>query len=148
MTTPRRPAPLNATVAAQMGRMPRARTRPEMLIRRELHRRGLRFRVNHRQLPGRPDLAFTRIRLAVFVDGCFWHMCPEHCVMPKNNGEWWRAKLEGNARRDRDKDALLTELGWRAVHVWEHEDPVEAADLIERMWRQLRGRPAAPTSGR
>jgi DNA mismatch endonuclease (patch repair protein) len=113
-----------------------------MLLRRELHRRGLRFRVNHTGLPGRPDVAFTRIRLAVFVDGCFWHMCPEHAVMPKNNAAWWREKLLRNVARDREKDAALTDMGWRVLHVWEHEDPIAVADGIERYWRSF-GDPGA-----
>jgi DNA mismatch endonuclease (patch repair protein) len=130
--------PLNTVVSAQMQRMPRASTKPEMLIRRELHRRGLRFRVNYPKLPGRPDVAFTGARIAVFVDGCFWHACPEHGVMPKNNRDWWRAKLDRNVERDREKDARLAEMGWAAVHVWEHEDPVEAADSIQLLWRSRR----------
>jgi DNA mismatch endonuclease (patch repair protein) len=133
----RRPVPLNQTVSAQMSRMPRARTGPEMLIRRELHRRGLRFRVNHRDLPGRPDVAFTRVKLAVFIDGCFWHMCPQHASMPKNNADWWRTKLERNVARDREKDALLADVGWEVVHVWEHEGPMAVADAIEKRWREL-----------
>ena len=118
--------------------MPRERTKPEMLLRRELHRRGLRFRVNHRDLPGRPDIAFTRVRLAVFVDGCFWHLCPAHAILPKNNAEWWQAKLRRNVERDREKDAGLTALGWRVLHVWEHEDPLTVADEVEKNWRGLR----------
>ena len=118
--------------------MPSASTRPELAIRRELHSRGLRFRVNYRDLPGRPDLAFTRARLAVFVNGCFWHMCSEHVRVPKNNRDWWTAKLERNATRDREKDRRLTELGWLPLHVWEHEDPLTAADRIERFWRERR----------
>jgi DNA mismatch endonuclease, patch repair protein len=135
-------APLSAAVSAQMQRMPRASSGPEMLIRRELHRRGLRFRVNHPQLPGRPDLAFTGARVAVFVDGCFWHACPDHGVLPKNNREWWKSKLARNVARDREKDAQLDVMGWVVVHVWEHEDPVEAADSIERLWRSRRRSPA------
>lgn len=118
--------------------MPRASTRPELAIRRELHRRGLRFRVNFRELPGRPDLAFTRARLAVFVDGCFWHMCADHVRLPKNNREWWVAKLEANVARDREKDRRLADLGWLAVHVWEHEEPMSAADRVERLWSRRR----------
>jgi DNA mismatch endonuclease (patch repair protein) len=130
--------PLNATVSAQMQRMPRASTGPEMLIRRELHRRGLRFRVNHPRLPGRPDVAFTGARIAVFVDGCFWHACPDHGVLPKNNRDWWRTKLDRNVERDREKDARLGEMGWVAVHVWEHEDPVKAANSIQHLWLSRR----------
>lgn len=121
-----------------MQRMPRERTGPEMLLRRELHRRGMRFRVNYKSLPGRPDIAFTRARLAIFVDGCFWHMCPLHSTMPKNNAEWWRRKLARNVERDREKDDLLLSLGWRVLHVWEHEDTVNAADSVEALWAHLR----------
>ncbi|WP_231931127.1 very short patch repair endonuclease [Micromonospora coriariae] len=141
----RRPAPLSEAVSNQMKRMRRASTKPELLIRRELHRRGLRFRINHPVLPGRPDIAFTRARLAVFVDGCFWHQCPKHGVMPKNNREWWQAKLRRNVERDREKDAALTALGWQVRHFWEHEDPVAVADEVEQTWRHLRT-PPAPVS--
>lgn len=133
------PAPLNALVSAQMRQMPRERTKPEMRLRQELHRRGMRFRVNYSELPGRPDIAFTRVRLAVFVDGCYWHMCPLHSTMPKNNAEWWRAKLLRNVERDGEKDNLLISQGWRVLHVWEHEDPSEAADRIEALWSTDRG---------
>ena len=109
-----------------------------MLVRRELHRRGLRFRVNMAGLPGRPDIAFTRVCLAVFIDGCFWHMCPEHSTMPKNNSAWWRDKLLRNVERDRDVDVRLGLLGWHVVHAWEHENPVDVADSLQRLWRVLR----------
>jgi DNA mismatch endonuclease (patch repair protein) len=137
-----RPAPLNSMVSAEMQRMPRESTGPEMLIRRELHRRGLRYRVNDRNLPGRPDIAFTSARVAVFIDGCFWHSCPDHGVLPRNNREWWRAKLTRNVARDREKDAQLGTMGWVVVHVWEHEDPIRAADAIEELWRTRRHPPA------
>jgi DNA mismatch endonuclease (patch repair protein) len=78
---------------------------------------------------------FTRAKLAVFVDGCFWHACPAHGVLPKNNRDWWRTKLEANAARDVAKDAALRELGWLPVHVWEHEDPRDAADRVEALWK-------------
>ena len=135
----RTPAPLNATVSAQMQRMPRSSTGPEVLIRKELHRRGLRFRINNRGLPGRPDITFTAARIAVFVDGCFWHSCPDHGILPKNNRDWWREKLERNVERDREKDTLLEQMGWTVVHVWEHEPPSAAADGIEQLWRSARG---------
>ena len=134
----RTPAPLNDGVSAQMQRMPRASTGPEILIRRELHRRGLRFRINHPRLPGRPDIAFTAARIAVFIDGCFWHSCPEHGVLPRNNRDWWRAKLERNVQRDREKDAQLELIGWTVMHVWEHEGASTAVDTIEQMWRSVR----------
>ena len=131
----RTPAPLSPAVSAQMQRMPRSSTGPETLIRKELHRRGLRFRVNLRELPGRPDIVFTAARIAVFVDGCFWHSCPDHGILPKNNREWWRDKLARNVQRDREKDVQLAQMGWTVVHVWEHESPSSVADAIEEVWR-------------
>lgn len=101
-----------------------------MVIRRELHRRGLRYRVEY-TVVARPrrvaDIVFTRQRLAVFVDGCFWHSCPEHGTKPVNNADWWQEKLTRNVARDRDTDDRLTQAGWCVVRVWEHEDPQEAA---------------------
>ena len=123
-----------------MSQMPRRDTKPEVQLRRELHRRGLRFRL-HLQLPGRPDIGFTRARLAVFVDGCCWHVCPVHGTVPKNNGDWWASKLDANVVRDRVKDQLLTDLGWSVLHVWEHERVEVAADKVESAWRSLNGRP-------
>lgn len=141
--TPRvRPTPKSELVSRQMSRMPRQNTKPELVLRRELHARGLRFRI-HTQLPGRPDLVFTRAKIAVFVDGCFWHGCSEHGVLPKNNREWWRAKIDGNLRRDRAKDEALAVLGWDVVHIWEHESPKAAADRVEDLWRNKTLRPRA-----
>jgi DNA mismatch endonuclease (patch repair protein) len=130
------PPPLDATTSARFQRMPRDSTKPELALRRELHRRGLRFRVNDARLPGRPDLAFSRARVAVFVDGCFWHRCPEHGTLPRNNRDWWLAKLDRNVARDRCKDVALGALGWTVLHVWEHEPAAAAADRIEAAWRQ------------
>jgi DNA mismatch endonuclease (patch repair protein) len=113
-----------------------------MAVRRALHAAGLRFRVNDRRLPGRPDIVLSRVRLAVFIDGCFWHACPEHGVMPKNNRGWWRQKLEANVERDRRKDAQLRDQGWFPLHFWEHEAVEDIAARIERLWRERTGRPA------
>lgn len=118
-----------------MKRMPRQDSKAELRLRRELHRLGLRYRVHLRGLPGTPDIAFTRARIAVFVDGCFWHCCPEHGVTPKANREWWVEKLEGNVDRDRRKDEELQGIGWLPVHIWEHECPAEAARGIENLWK-------------
>jgi DNA mismatch endonuclease (patch repair protein) len=76
---------------------------------------------------------FVRARIAVFVDGCFWHGCPLHASWPKSNAEWWRSKIEANRARDRDTDARLTSAGWTVVRVWEHEDPVRAAANIAEL---------------
>lgn len=117
-----------------MSRQRRRDTAPEVALRRELHRRGLRFFVDRAPLPGlrrRADLVFPRRRIAVYVDGCFWHRCPVHATDPKNNSEWWAAKLAGNVARDRDTDARLTAAGWTVVRIWEHEDPLVAADRVQ-----------------
>jgi DNA mismatch endonuclease (patch repair protein) len=117
----------------------RADTAPELILRSELHRRGLRFRVGVK-VPGSPrrtiDIAFPKRRVAVFVDGCFWHRCPEHAIPAKNNSEWWAAKLTANVERDEQTTALLIAQGWRVLRVWEHEDPTTAATAIEEIVRQ------------
>lgn len=108
-------------------------TKPELAIRRLVHAEGLRYRVAYRpekSVRRSADLVFTRRRVAVFVDGCFWHACPQHYVPPKTNSAYWTNKIEGNARRDRDTDRLLSDAGWRVVRVWEHEDPRSAAAAI------------------
>lgn len=113
-------------------------TLPELMIRRELHRRGLRFRVGLK-VPGNArrtiDIAFTRQHLAIFVDGCFWHGCPDHANAPKNNAAWWHAKLAANIARDRDTTGLLTRDGWRVLRVWEHEDPAAVVDRVVELLR-------------
>src|SRR5438105_437916 len=106
----RTPPASSPAARATMQANRRRDTGPELALRRELHRRGLRFRVDHPPVSGlqcRADMVFTRARVAVFVDGCFWHGCPEHGTLPRANGEWWRAKLEANAARDRRNDLAL-----------------------------------------
>jgi DNA mismatch endonuclease (patch repair protein) len=116
-----------------MSRLRRRDTAPEVLLRSALHRRGLRFRVD-RPLEfdrrRRADIVFPRERVAVFVDGCFWHGCPEHATFPRANAEFWRAKLANNIRRDRDTDERLRRSGWVVLRFWEHQDPAESADEI------------------
>ena len=107
-------------------------TAPELALRSALHARGLRYRIDYK-LPGtrrRADLAFPKARVAVFVDGCFWHGCPEHGTWPKANSQWWREKIRANQRRDADTNARLADGGWTVVRVWEHQNPAEAADCI------------------
>lgn len=127
-------------VSAQMARMPRSSTKPEVELRRELHARGVRFRIQGRGLPGTPDVLLSRARVAVFIDGCFWHGCGDHGVLPKNNREWWAAKLAKNAERDRRKDHELVELGWLPMHFWEHTPVWQIADDIVKVWRQRTNR--------
>lgn len=108
-------------------------TSTELALRRELHRLGLRYRVHRRPLPGvrrEADVVFGPSRVAVFVDGCFWHGCPEHATWPRSNAEFWRTKIEGNRLRDADTDRRLIEAGWAVPRVWEHEDPAVAARRV------------------
>ena len=116
-------------------------TAPEIAIRRELHARGLRFRVDRAVLPDRRrrvDIVFGPARVAAMIDGCFWHGCPEHGTSPKANASFWRDKIATNQRRDRDTDLRLADAGWTVVRVWEHEDPILAADRIEAVVRERR----------
>lgn len=115
-----------------MERQSRRDTRPERLLRRAVWRLGLRYRVDIAPIPGRrrADLVFTRAKVAVYVDGCFWHRCPTHATIPKANRDWWATKLEMNVRRDRDTDQRLAEAAWTVLRVWEHEPPDAAADRI------------------
>ncbi len=118
--------------------MSRQRTKdtgPERRLRSALHRRGVRFRIHRRDLPGRPDVVLARLRVAVFVDGCYWHACPEHMVPPKSNAAWWADKMATNVARDRRNDIRLAEMGWEPVHVWEHEDPEVVAEQLAVRWR-------------
>lgn len=121
---------------AQAGR---ARTRPELAVRSATHRRGLRFRADV-ALPvdglrrRRADLLFSRRRIAVFIDGCFWHSCPLHATLPERNREYWSAKLARNRRRDTETTLILVKAGWTVVRGWEHEDPEAVADRIESAW--------------
>ena len=116
-----------------MERQSRRDTKPELAVRRAVWRLGLRYRVDVAPIPGRrrADLVFTRAKVAVYVDGCFWHRCPQHATDPKNNAEWWAAKLAANVARDRNTDAALAAAGWTVVRIWEHENPVEAADRVQ-----------------
>jgi DNA mismatch endonuclease (patch repair protein) len=121
-----------------MERQARRDTDPELALRQELWRRGLRYRVDVPPIRGlrrRADLVFSRAKVAVYVDGCYWHSCPIHATVPKANREWWVAKLEANVVRDRDTDSRLGEAGWVVVRLWEHEAVLEAADRVQGIVR-------------
>jgi DNA mismatch endonuclease (patch repair protein) len=131
-----------AALSAKMSTLARRDTAPELALRRELHRRGLRYRLQVK-VPGNNrrtiDIAFTRVKLAVYVDGCFWHGCPEHHVRPKANSDWWRWKVERNQARDKDTERELGAAHWTVIRIWEHEDPVHAAERVRAEWSRLRG---------
>jgi DNA mismatch endonuclease (patch repair protein) len=126
--------PVQPSVSTRMARQRRRDTDPEMALRRALHARGLRYVVDA-PLPGMPrrraDVLFTKKKVAVFLDGCFWHGCPLHRTYPQNNADWWLSKIEANIARDRDTDRRLTAAGWSVVRVWEHEPVDRAVERVE-----------------
>jgi DNA mismatch endonuclease (patch repair protein) len=112
----------------------------ELNIRRRLHAAGYRYRVDYAPIADvrrRADLVFTRIQLAVFVDGCFWHGCPAHYTAPKLNKDFWQAKVDGNRARDLDTDARLAAAGWAVLRYWEHQPVDEMFESITSTVRQL-----------
>lgn len=117
-------------------------TAPERRLRSDLHGRGVRFRLGQvittQRRKVRPDIVFKKAHLAVFVDGCFWHGCPDHCRRPGSNSEYWTAKIDRNSERDRVIDAALASEGWTVMRFWEHQDAAEAAETIERFLRARR----------
>jgi DNA mismatch endonuclease (patch repair protein) len=144
-------AAIDVTTSRRMARQRTRDTKPELLLRSELHQMGLRYRVDA-PLPGMPrrraDILFTRAKVAVFVDGCFWHGCPQHKTAPANNGAWWAVKLARNIERDRETADHLTSLGWTVLRIWEHEDMTHVATDIDRVVRSGRasGSMSTPTS--
>lgn len=121
-------------------------TKPELEIRRGLHQLGLRYRVAIAPEPGlrrRADIVFTRARVAVFIDGCFWHGCPEHGRSTFNhNAEYWPAKIAANVARDADTNARLDAAGWHVLRYWEHEDAADVVEEIRRTVLALRSSPS------
>ncbi|WP_232234534.1 very short patch repair endonuclease [Actinoplanes sp. N902-109] len=130
------PAPLNAGRSRNMQANRRSDTKPETILRSALHRLGYRYRKDFLlRFPDdvrvRPDIVFTARKVAVFVDGCFWHVCPEHGRQPTTNEWYWTPKLRRNMERDRRADAALTGAGWQVVRIWEHESLQEAVDQVQ-----------------
>ncbi|WP_295572343.1 very short patch repair endonuclease [uncultured Microbacterium sp.] len=114
-------------------------TQPELRVRRLLHAAGLRYTVDARPVPtlrGRADMVFSRRRVAIFIDGCFWHGCPLHGVQPKTNAPYWGPKLARNRERDVQVTAELTALGWTVLRFWEHESPEWVAETVIATWRE------------
>jgi DNA mismatch endonuclease (patch repair protein) len=142
-----RPPASSPEVRRRMQAVRRRDTSPEMRLRSALHRMGLRYQVDRSPLPQvrrRADLVFPTERIAVFVDGCFWHLCPIHATWPKSNADWWREKLEANRARDASTDAQLRARDWTVVRIWGHEPVGEAADRVAAEVRRARARRNAP----
>src|SRR5687767_13417638 len=134
------PPPLDQATVARMRAQRQRDTSPELALRQALRARGVvGYRLHRRPLASlrrTADLVFPGPKLAVFVQGCWWHGCSEHWRPPTNNAEWWTAKVNGNRHRDTETDQRLVEAGWRSVRIWEHEDVTEAAKRIEMFVRQ------------
>lgn len=128
------PQPSSAAASTVMRANRSADTKPEIALRSELHSRGLRFRKNFSiEFEGgqtRADIVFTRKRVAVFVDGCFWHRCPDHGTQPRANAAYWGPKLDRNVLRDRRVSSALEEAGWSVLRIWEHTPSGQAAELV------------------
>lgn len=141
--------PSSPDVSVRMSRQTNQDTGAERAVRQLLHASGYRYRI-HYPVPGmrrrKIDIAFTGARLAVLIDGCFWHGCPEHATSPKANAEWWRKKLDRNIERDQETNAQLLAEGWTVLRFWEHESPhtvmrqVAAAVDREKAGRRKRRR--------
>jgi DNA mismatch endonuclease (patch repair protein) len=142
------PKPSSAGVSSRMRQQPSRSTGPEVALRRELHRRGLRYRLQRRVLPDvrrTADIVFGPARVVVDVRGCYWHGCAEHGTRPRVNNAYWDAKLARNRARDVDTEQRLRAAGWSVVVVWEHEDPRSAADRVQAA---VEARRAPPSTGR
>lgn len=141
----KRTVPSGPDVSLRMKKIRQRDTSAELALRSELHARGLRYRI---QVPvlSKPrrvaDVAFKALRVAVFVDGCFWHGCPQHATWPKQNAEFWRAKILANQQRDHDTDDRLRGEGWVVVRAWVHEPPervaAKVASIVEKRRKELR----------
>lgn len=114
-------------------------TSPEKTLRQALHAKGYRYRTHHR-LPGRPDIVFVSAKLAVFVDGCFWHRCPLHSTSPKQHASFWRQKIDGNVARDKRVRRKLRLAGWSVMRIWEHQVDANPVRLVERISKRLAAR--------
>ena len=114
-------------------------TQVELRVRRLLHARGLRYRVDYAPLDKRrrADIVFTRRKIAIFIDGCFWHGCPLHYVKPRTNADYWLPKIERNIERDLENTQRLRTAGWTVVRFWEHDDPTEVADSVGELVDRL-----------
>ena len=135
----RSPKPKSEVVSRVMRANKSKNTKPEMLLRKALWRHGLRgYRLHQKHLPGRPDIAYTTKRVAIFVNGCFWHRCP-HCqlALPKTNTNFWEKKFQRNVARDQEKQAVLTKHHWKVVVLWECQIKKDLKGQVHRVQKLL-----------
>jgi DNA mismatch endonuclease (patch repair protein) len=140
--------PSSSLASERLRKHPSRNTKPEVAVRRELFAMGLRYRI-HLPVPGIPrrtiDVAFPKVRLAVYIDGCFWHGCARHKTAPRANREWWVAKISRNGMRDQETSAHLEGLGWTCLRFWEHDPPHRVAAEVASVVSALRaGRATSP----
>ena len=142
--------PTSSRTSLRLSKVRQKGTSAELALRREMYRIGLRYRIDYEVLKKTrrvADVAFPGRRIAVFVDGCFWHGCPEHATWPKRNADFWRQKIEANRRRDADTNARLRANGWTALRFWSHESPVDAAKAVARVVAKADNKLRAPSPG-
>lgn len=141
MTETHQPLTPSSGASSRMSKVRQTGTGAELALRKELYKSGLRYRINFCVMnkPRRiADIAFPRLKIAIFVDGCFWHGCPEHATWPKHNAEFWQQKIKANQLRDADTNERLQRNGWSVLRFWEHESPIQAAEVIAQMIRVAR----------
>ncbi len=137
-----KPSPSSDAALRRMQAAKPRDTAPEKALRSALHRRGLRYRIDTKplkELNRRADIIFRSAKVAIFVDGCFWHGCPIHGTQAKTNAEFWSFKIKQNQERDEDTTKRLEEAGWEVIRVWEHENPEKASEKIYRIIGKRRG---------
>jgi DNA mismatch endonuclease (patch repair protein) len=146
-----RPTPSSDIVRTRMSQQKTRDTQPELAVRRLLHAAGLRYRIHRRPLPSlrrEADIVFTKAKVAVFIDGCFWHGCPLHGTEPTANSSFWKHKITANQARDDDTNVRLGDAGWTVLRHWEHEDPVQVAMTVTEAVKNLPTTPSTPRSRR
>jgi len=136
ITVPSAPIASSPNIQKTMKGNRSVNTVPEILLRKELFRIGFRYRV-HYSLPGKPDIVFPSKKIAVFIDGCFWHMCPKCSLMPKTNTGYWTAKLNRNVQRMKEVNTALKNDGWKVIRVWEHEIKSNLASTLDRIQKTV-----------
>lgn len=142
--------PSSPETSRRMAKVRQRDTAAEITLRRELYRNGLRYRVNYEILkkPRRvADVAFPGLKIALFVDGCFWHGCPEHATWPKQNAEFWSQKIRANRLRDADTNSRLLDIGWTVLRFWEHESPIKVTETVVQTVAEARAKRCASPAG-